>query len=88
MKVAILLLLRNFGAALLTQHMVMFMLRLATNFTDNKIDDNVVGLIDAGFDNDVPAMKSYLEALSREVKEELDRQRLEEEEKTPERHEP
>ena len=79
MKAAIFLLLRNFGAALLTQHMIMFMLRLATKFTDNKIDDNVVGLIDAGFNNSVEDMKYYTEAISDQIQYELRLRREKEE---------
>lgn len=75
MKAALILLFRNFGAALLTRHMVLLLLRLAAKFTENKIDDNVVGLIDAGFKNDINSMQWYIEAISNEVEIELRKRR-------------
>lgn len=71
MKAALILLFRNFGAALLTRHMVLFLLKLAAKFTENKIDDNVVGLINAGFESDIESMQWYIEAVSNEVEIEL-----------------
>ena len=76
MKAALLLLFKNFGAALLTQHMIMFLLGLIAKLTNNKIDDNVIGLIDAGFANDVPAMKVYLEYLAEEIERELESKKV------------
>ena len=75
MKAALILLFRNFGAALLTRHMVMFLLKLAAKFTENKIDDNVVGLINAGFKSDIESMHWYIEAISNEVEIELRKRR-------------
>ncbi|GFD70929.1 hypothetical protein KUL113_03490 [Tenacibaculum sp. KUL113] len=71
MKAALILLFRNFGAALLTRHMVLFLLKLAAKFTENKIDDNVVGLIEAGFKSDIESLQWYIEAISNEVEIEL-----------------
>ena len=76
MKAALLLLFKNFGAALLTQHMIMFLLGLIAKLTDNKIDDSVIGLIDAGFSNDVPTMKLYIERLAEEVDRELESRKV------------
>ncbi len=75
MKAALILLFRNFGAALLTRHMVLLLLRLAAKFTENKIDDNVVGLIDAGFKNDINSMQWYIEAISDQIEIELRKRR-------------
>ncbi len=75
MKAALILLFRNFGAALLTRHMVLFLLKLAAKFTENKIDDNVVGLINAGFKSDIESMQWYIEAISNEVEIELRKRR-------------
>lgn len=75
MKAALILLFRNFGAALLTRHMVLFLLKLAAKFTENKIDDNVVGLINAGFKSDIDSMQWYIEAISNEVEIELRKRR-------------
>lgn len=63
MKTAILLLLRNVGAAFLTRHMVIWLLKLLSQYTDNKIDDHVIGLVDAAFKNDVAGMKASLAKL-------------------------
>nr|WP_282764949.1 hypothetical protein [Alteromonas macleodii] len=79
MKAALILLFRNFGAALLTRHMVLFLLKLAAKFTENKIDDNVVGLINAGFKSDIESMQWYIEAISNEVEIELRKRREAEE---------
>ena len=79
MKAALILLFRNFGAALLTRHMVLLLLRLAAKFTENKIDDNVVGLINAGFKSDIESMQWYIEAISNEVEIELRKRREAEE---------
>jgi|26BtaG_2_1085354.scaffolds.fasta_scaffold00023_69 hypothetical protein len=79
MKAALILLFRNFGAALLTRHMVLLLLRLAAKFTENKIDDNVVGLIDAGFKNDINSMQWYIEAISDQIEIELRKRREAEE---------
>ena len=75
MKAALIHLFRNFGAALLTRHMVLFLLKLAAKFTENKIDDNVVGLINAGFKSDIESMQWYIEAISNEVEIELRKRR-------------
>lgn len=75
MKAALILLFRNFGAALLTRHMVLLLLRLAAKFTENKIDDNVVGLIDSGFKNDINSMQWYIEAISDQIEIELRKRR-------------
>jgi len=79
MKAALILLFRNFGAALLTRHMVLLLLRLAAKFTENKIDDNVVGLIDSGFKNDINSMQWYIEAISDQIEIELRKRREDEE---------
>ena len=79
MKAALILLFSNFGAALLTRHMVLFLLKLAAKFTENKIDDNVVGLINAGFKSDIESMQWYIEAISNEVEIELRKRREAEE---------
>lgn len=68
MKPFLLKVLKNLGAAFLTEKMAIWGARMAASFTTNKIDDNVVDLIAAASANDPEAMRTAIEAIANEIK--------------------
>ena len=68
MKLFLLTVLKNSGAAFLTEKMAIWGARMAASFTTNKIDDNVVNLIAAASANDPEGMRKAIEAIANEIK--------------------
>ena len=67
MKAALLLLVKNFGAAFVSRHMIIWGLKLTARYTDNKVDDHVVALVEAAYENNIPAIKSSIEGIAENV---------------------
>lgn len=63
MKLILAKLIKNLVAMLLTEKMIIWGLQFATKQTKNKIDDNVVGIVIAGYKGDEEEMKKAIEAL-------------------------
>lgn len=59
---------KNLVAMLLTQKMIIWALEVATSKTENEIDDNVVALVKAGYNNDTEGVRKAVQALADEYK--------------------
>ena len=68
MKLFLLTVLKNLGAAFLTEKMAIWGALMAASFTSNKIGDDVVKLIAAASANDPEAMRTAIEAIADEIK--------------------
>lgn len=69
MKAMLISILKNLAMMIVGPKMILWGLRLATSITDNKIDDNVVGIVEAGYNNDEAKLKESVEALAAIYKE-------------------
>lgn len=52
MKLFIMRILKNLGGMILTKKVIVWALTLAASKTTNKIDDNIIKLVEAAYDND------------------------------------
>lgn len=69
MKAMLIGILKNLAMMIVGPKMILWGLRIATSVTDNKIDDNVVGIVEAGYNNDEKKLKESVEALAAIYKE-------------------
>jgi len=67
-KVLVTTVLTNLFKMLVTEKMIIWGLKQFSKMTDNKIDDNTVGIIEAGFNSDPEGLKTSTEALLAELK--------------------
>ena len=63
MKTAIILILENLVAMIVGPKMIIWLLGVAAKRTDNKIDDHVIKIVKAGYENDMVSMKKGVEDL-------------------------
>lgn len=64
-KIMLLRIIKNLASMVLGPEVILWGLKLATTLSDNGIDDNCVGLIDAAYNNDLPKLKEHAENLAR-----------------------
>jgi len=62
-KAVIVMIIKNLVAMLLTKKMIFWALEIAAAQTKTAIDDNVVGIVKAGYNSDNEALKLHLESL-------------------------
>lgn len=64
MKIVLARIIQNLIAMALTEKVVLWAVKLAAKKTENKIDDNVVQLLEAAYKNDVVALQEAVENLA------------------------
>lgn len=67
MKYIIIKILKNLGTMFLTKKVVLWALRLAAKSTKNKIDDNVINIVEAAYDNNPQKLMDAAETIYNEV---------------------
>lgn len=60
--------LKNLVGMLITKHMIFWGLELATKQTKNKVDDNVVGVVKAAYNNNDKELRESVEKILTELK--------------------
>lgn len=68
MKTAIVLMLKNMIAMLITKRMIFWALEFAVKQTDNKVDDNAVRIIKGLYDNQIAEVQAGIEGLTEAIK--------------------
>lgn len=68
LKQLIITLAANLGKMLLTRAVILWALRLYAKQTTNLIDDNVINLVEAGYDNDSVALMKAVDAIVAEYR--------------------
>lgn len=67
MKLLIAKIIKNLITMFVSEKMIIWGLQFATKQTKNKIDDNVVDIVIAGYEADEAAMKKALEGLAKSL---------------------
>lgn len=70
MKTAIVLMLKNMIAMLITKRMIFWALEYAVKQTDNKVDDNAVRIIKGLYGNQIEEVQAGIEGLTEAIKNE------------------
>ena len=63
MQAMFLLLLKGFAKATLTKHFIIWALKMYAKFSKNKVDDNVVLIVEGSLSSDVEKIKKGVEGL-------------------------